>query len=147
MDINAGPTPDYNVPTKAEAIDRDRNSNDWMPLNAFLVAHFDSHKLTKAQRGIIACLAEWEGVEIKVLLSSMDYLLVFAKGPALLDGRCHFQVGKRGAVKGNLHALFMDDRKVRCGLGEIRDHVRERESVRELNRRLADFERRQAERA
>jgi hypothetical protein len=77
----------------------------------------------------------------------MDYLLVFAKGPALLDGRCHFQVGKRGAVKGNLHALFMDDRKVRCGLGEIRDHVRERESVRELNRRLADFERRQAERA
>ena len=136
--------PNYNVPTKQEAIEIDRTGGHSIPLDRFLIAHFDSTGLSKAQRRILSQMAEWEGVRVKATLHPrFGFLQIMATGTRYAVGNDYaiFHIGKRGAVKGRLHYGWFASNELRItrGLPQVRDHVGELEEVRAVERRVAAF--------
>ena len=59
---------EFIVQTKAEQIKSDQGSRELMSLSRFMVAHFNTDVLSGAQRGVLAQLAQCEGVEINACI-------------------------------------------------------------------------------
>jgi|TARA_R110002012_G_scaffold49155_1_gene127267 hypothetical protein len=139
--------PCYNVPTKQESIEMDRTGGHHVPLDRFLIAHFDSADLSKSQRRILARLSLWEGVTITACLSKYGFLMLCVEGTLykVSNNYAIFTIGKRGAIKGDMrYGWVRGTIKITGHLPQIRSHVDELEDLRNQTRRLAEINRRQA---
>ena len=137
----------YNVPTKAEALKIDRTGGHSIPLDRFLIAHFDSTDLSKAQRRTLCRMAEWEGVDVKACFHQYGFLMINAIGTQYsINDYALFTIGKRGAIRGDLYyGWSRRKQKITFGFPQVRGHVSERADSRACDRRVAAIRRQRAE--